>query len=60
MTAEEILLRDAFLLSMELKIYWFVAFLYGASFIAGIIYLFSSNLSAGRLLTFGLYPQEGC
>jgi cytochrome c-type biogenesis protein CcsB len=44
MTAEEILLRDAFLLSMELKIY----------FIAGIVYLFSSNVSAGRLLTFGL------
>ena len=54
MTAEEILLRDVFLLGIELKLFWFVAFLYGISFIIGIAYLISSSPGAGRALTWTL------
>ncbi len=54
MTAEEILLREAFLLGIELKLFWLVAFLYGISFIIGIAYLISSSPGAGRALTWTL------
>jgi cytochrome c-type biogenesis protein CcsB len=54
MTAEEILIRDAFLLGIELKLFWFVALLYGVSFIIGISYLITSNTGAGKALTWGL------
>ncbi len=54
MTAEEILLRDAFLLGIELRLFWFVALLYGISFIIGIAYLVSSHPGTGRALTLGL------
>lgn len=54
MTAEEILIRDAFLLGIELKLFWLVALLYGVSFIIGIIYLISSNPGSGKILTWGL------
>jgi ABC-type transport system involved in cytochrome c biogenesis permease subunit len=52
MSAEEILIRDAFLLGIELKIFWFVALLYGVSFITGIAYLISSSPGIGKALTF--------
>ena len=51
MVAEDILLRDALLLGIELKIFWFVAFLYGVSFITGIAYLISSHSGLGITLT---------
>lgn len=54
MSAEEILIRDAFLLGIELKLFWFVALLYGISFLAGIAYLISSNTGVGKTLTWGL------
>lgn len=54
MTPEEILLRDAFLLGIELKIFWLVALLYGLCFITGIIYLISTDKSVGKALTIGL------
>lgn len=51
MTSEEILLREAFLLGIEIKLFWFVALLYGICFIVGIAYLISSNHDTGRRLT---------
>jgi len=54
MTAEEILLRDAFLLGVELRLFWTVALLYGVCFIIGIVYLISSKNSVGIALTTGL------
>jgi len=54
MTPEEILIKDAFLLGIELKLFWFVTLLYGISFIIGIAYLISSNSDIGRALTWGL------
>lgn len=54
MTAEEILLRDAFYLGIELKLFWFVALLYGISFVIGIYYLISAHSGAGKALTWGL------
>jgi ABC-type transport system involved in cytochrome c biogenesis permease subunit len=54
MTAEEILLRDALLLNIELKIFWFVALSYGICFVIGVSYLISSRESAGKALTWGL------
>ncbi len=55
MSAEQILQRDAFLLGIELKLFWLVAFLYGTCFIAGILYLISSKKGLGRALTKGLW-----
>jgi cytochrome c-type biogenesis protein CcsB len=49
------LLIDAVLLGIELKIFWTVSFLYVACFLIGIVYLVSSNKSAGRVLTAGLW-----
>lgn len=54
MTADEILLKEAFLLGIELKVFWLVALLYGASFAAGIAYLISSSPRAGKAVTTGL------
>ncbi len=54
MTPAEILLRDAFLLGIELKLFWFVTLLYGISFIIGIAYLISSNSAIGKYLTWSL------
>lgn len=54
MTAEELLLKDAFFLGIELKLFWLTAFLYGICFIIGIAYLISSKHSIGRALTSGL------
>jgi ABC-type transport system involved in cytochrome c biogenesis permease subunit len=54
MTPDEILLRDAFLLSIELKIYWLVALSYGVCFFIGVAYLISSNPGTGKALTRGL------
>ncbi len=54
MTSEELLLRDAFFLGIELKLFWLVSLLYGICFILGIAYLISSKNNAGRALTLGL------
>lgn len=54
MTPEEILVRDAFFLSIELRIYWFVALSYGICFIIGVAYLISSRAGTGKALTRGL------
>ncbi len=54
MTPQEILIRDAFLLGIELKLFWFVTLLYGISFIIGIAYLISSRADVGKTLTWGL------
>lgn len=54
MSPEEILVKDALLLSIELKLYWFVALSYGACFFIGVAYLISSNTGIGKALTWGL------
>jgi ABC-type transport system involved in cytochrome c biogenesis permease subunit len=54
MTPEEILVRDVFLLGIELKIYWLVALSYGVCFFIGVAYLISSNPGTGKALTRGL------
>ena len=51
MTAADILSRDAFLLTIELRIFWFVALLYGISFLAGIGYLLTARETTGKTLT---------
>lgn len=48
------LTREALLLGIELKIYWFVAFSYTGCFILGVLYLISSSPAAGKWLTRGL------
>ncbi len=55
MTTEEILLRDAFFLGIELRLFWVVALLYVICFLIGIAYLISSKNSVGRALTSGLW-----
>jgi ABC-type transport system involved in cytochrome c biogenesis permease subunit len=55
MSAEEILLRDAFFLGIELRLFWVVALLYVICFLIGIAYLISSKNSVGRALTSGLW-----
>ncbi len=55
MTPEQILQKDAFYLGIELRLFWFVALLYGICFIIGIAYLISSKNSIGRALTKGLW-----
>jgi ABC-type transport system involved in cytochrome c biogenesis permease subunit len=55
MTSEEILLRDAFLLGIELKVFWLVALLYGVCFLTGVFYVLSARQSLGRALTAGLW-----
>lgn len=55
MQAEEILLRDAFLLGIELKIFWLTALLYTICFLLGLVYLITSRFSFGRALTSGLW-----
>ena len=53
MTSEDILLRDAFFLGIELRLFWLVALLYGICFIIGIAYRISSKTGMGRVLTKG-------
>src|SRR3990172_10382411 len=55
MTPEQILLRDAFFLGIELRLFWLVALFYGICFIIGIAHLISSKNSLGKLLTKGLW-----
>lgn len=55
MTPEQILARDAYLLGIEIRVFWFVAFSYGACFLAGIAYLISSRNILGKTLTRGLW-----
>ncbi|MBI4698565.1 MAG: cytochrome c biogenesis protein CcsA, partial [Nitrospirae bacterium] len=55
MTPEELLLKDAFYLGIELRLFWLVALSYGICFIIGIAYLLSSKSSLGRALTKGLW-----
>lgn len=54
MSVEEILLRDAFFLGIELKLFWLVALSYSICFVIGIAYLISSKDSVGNTLTSGL------
>ncbi len=54
MGVEELLAREAFMLSIELKIFWLVTILYGVSFIIGIGYLIFANPSTGKTLTWGI------
>jgi ABC-type transport system involved in cytochrome c biogenesis permease subunit len=54
MTAGEALLRDAFLLGVELRLFWTVTFLYAICFMVGIAYLISSKQGIGSALTTGL------
>jgi len=51
MNVEEILLREAFLLNIELRLFWFIALLYGISFFTGILYIVSAKNSVGKSLT---------
>ncbi|MBI5051020.1 MAG: c-type cytochrome biogenesis protein CcsB [Nitrospirae bacterium] len=55
MTSEDILLRDAFFLGIELRLFWLVTLCYGICFITGIAYLVSSKQGIGRTLTKGLW-----
>src|SRR4030065_2713422 len=55
MTAEELLLKDAFFLGVELRLFWTVALLYGICVVIGIAYLISSKNNLGRVLTSGLW-----
>lgn len=50
MNAEEVLLRDAFLLWLEIKLFTFVTFLYALCFITEIAYLMSSKVGIGTSL----------
>lgn len=54
MTAEEILAKESFLLGIELKLFWLVALMYGATFVVGIAYLISASPRSGRRVTTGL------
>lgn len=55
MTPEQLLARDAFLLGIELKLFWLVALLYGICFVSGIAYLLLKKTGLGRTLTKGLW-----
>ncbi len=52
MTPEkEILLREAYLLTVELRLYWFVAILYLSGFLIGVFYFLTAKKGLGRALT---------
>ncbi len=55
MTSAEILSRDAFLLGIELRLFWLVALLYAISFLIGISYILSSKQTTGKTLTASLW-----
>ncbi|MBI4709971.1 MAG: cytochrome c biogenesis protein CcsA [Nitrospirae bacterium] len=55
MTPEDILLREAVFLGLELRLFWLVTLCYGICFITGIAYLVSSKQGIGRALTKGLW-----
>ncbi len=55
MSAEAILVKDAFFLSVELRLFWVVSLLYIVCFLIGVVYLISSKSSVGRALTSGLW-----
>lgn len=55
MNVNDILSRDAFLLTIEIRLFWFVALLYGISFLIGISYLLSSRQVTGKALTTSLW-----
>lgn len=55
MTPDELLIRDAFLLSIELRLFWSVALLYGTSFLIGVFYCLTRWKPLGQALTGGLW-----
>lgn len=55
MTTEDLFLRDAFLLGIELRLFWLVALSYIICFCIGVAYLISSKNKTGKALTSGLW-----
>ena len=51
MEIEELFQQAAYLLTVEVRLYWFVALLYLSGAVLGIFYLITSNRGAGRSLT---------
>ncbi len=58
MALEEVLQREAFLLTIEIRLYWVVAILYLAAFIVGLSYLLTGRTAAGRALTAVLWATS--
>lgn len=60
---ETLLSRDAFLLSVEIRLFWFVALIYGASLVLYIIHLVTKKTGPGKLATnilwFGVITHAG-
>jgi len=60
---ETLLSRDAFLLSVEIRLFWFVALIYGASLVLYIIHLVTKKTGHGKLATnilwFGVITHAG-
>lgn len=63
MLSDTVLSRDAFLLGMELKLFWAIAFIYGFSALLFLIHSVSGEGSVGRiaraLLTFNIIIHTG-
>ncbi|RMG73126.1 MAG: c-type cytochrome biogenesis protein CcsB [Nitrospirae bacterium] len=43
--------REAYLLTIEVRLYWFIALLYLSSTLLGLLYLFTAKNTAGRAVT---------
>ena len=60
---ETLLSRDAFLLSVDIRLFWFVALIYGASLVLYIIHLVTKKTGPGKLATnilwFGVITHAG-
>ncbi|MDO8427524.1 MAG: hypothetical protein Q7T24_08420, partial [Deltaproteobacteria bacterium] len=58
-----ILSRDSFLLGVELRIFWSVAFIYGLSTLVFLFHIITRRTSAGKaaqtLLSIGVVLQAG-
>src|SRR3972149_4736896 len=63
MSYDVILSRDSFLLSVELRIFWAIAFIYGASLLLHVVHIASRGALAGRaaylLLWAAAVPHAG-
>lgn len=55
MTIEDILSRDAYLLGIELRLFWLIALMYVICFLTGVFYVFTRLKTLGRALTAGLW-----
>lgn len=51
MSVESILQRDAFLLTIEIRIYWLVAVMYLSASLTGFLYLLTGRREAGKAVT---------